>query len=144
MKRSRTILSSLLIICLFLFGGVIAIAQEATPEPDAPPVVTPLPDTDGNVVLSVFQVVIGVVAAVAVGGIVGIAGVGVLASRLRNDAATIAAIEALAKSVPPETAKQVVDLTGQLNKSMNEITLLVSEALDNVPASSKPPTYTAP
>ena len=135
MKRSRSMLLVLFMICLLLFGGVVA-AQESTPEPDAPPVEVTT-TSEGSIVLTIWQLLGGVVAAIAIGGIGGVLGVGTLAARLRSDATTIAAIEALAKSVPPETAQQVINLTGHFNKSVNELTMLVTEALDNIPAATK-------
>lgn len=128
MKRFTFVLALLALIFIGL-AAVPAFAQDSTP----------VPLDTATVTLSVWQVIVGVVAAVASGGILGIAGVGVLANRLRHDAVAITAIEKLGDSVPPETAKQVMDLTGRFNQSVNELTLLVTEALDRIPAATKPP-----
>lgn len=135
---------ALIVLSVLLFIWIIQVAaQESTPEPDQTVQVTvssgePSANEGSTVVLSALQVVMGLVSAFAIGGVVGIAGVGILAARLRHDAVTLAAIEKLGDSVPPETAAQIMNLTGQFNASVNELTALVNEVLDGIPAAGKP------
>jgi hypothetical protein len=139
----------ILIFTLLLMLALPALAQEATDEPAA----TAEPDQTvqvtvssggattnegSSVVMSSLQVVIGLIAAFGMGGVVGIAGAGTLAARLRSDATTVAALELLAKQVPPETAQQIMQLASDFGKSYKELELLVTEALDGIPAASKP------
>ena len=134
---------ALLVLSVLLFIWIIPMfAQEVTPEPDSTVVVNvpaPVQTPDGTVVLSVWQIIVGIGSAIALGGIGGVAGVGVLASRLRHDAAAIAAIEKLGDSVPPSQSQVIVAITERFAVSLNEVTKLVTEALDRVPAATKPP-----
>jgi hypothetical protein len=133
-----------LIIFILLMALLPLQAQDAesTPEPDQTVQVTVTSgeavSSDGSIVLTIGEIVLGVIAVFATGGVVGIGGAGYLAHRLRNDPEKIAALERLGNSVQPETAKQIVDLAAGFNKSVNELTLLVTETLDRIPASSKP------
>lgn len=126
-------------LILLLLLALPVMAQDATAEPvatqEAAAIVTPDTTTsnDSDVTLSVWQIITGVAGAFALGGVVGVAGAGVLASRLRNDPATMSAIEKLGNSVPEPTAKLIIDLA----KSGQEIAELLKEALDRVPAASK-------
>lgn len=151
MKRNRNILFLLLVLVGLLLSPLATHAQtdtaptnepaattEATPAPDTTPDI-PVPVENGSLVLSTLEIVLGVVGIFSAGGIVGIAGAGVVAYRLRTNPSTIAAIEKLGNSVPDETAKQIIDMTSGFNKSVNELVLLVTEALDRQPAETKPP-----
>lgn len=117
-----------------------AATTEATPAPDTTPDI-PVPVENGSLVLSTLEIVLGVVGIFSAGGVVGVAGAGVVAYRLRTNPSTIAAIEKLGNSVPENTAKQIIELSGGFNKSVNELTLLIVEALDRKPAETKPPEH---
>lgn len=78
----------------------------------------------------VFIVFAFIVTSFLAGGVT----IGVLATRLKQDANTIAAIERLGDSVPSEVATQLISALQTL-KSLAE---LVEEALDKVPAKDKP------
>jgi hypothetical protein len=78
----------------------------------------------------VFTIVVFIIASFLAGGVT----IGVLATRLKQDANTIAAIERLGDSVPSEVATQLISAL-QTFKSLAE---LVEEALDKVPAKDKP------
>lgn len=140
MKRF-SLFVTILMLCIIGLAVLPAFAQEATPEPDNTVVVN-MPDSapidSATVTLSVWQIIVGIGSAIALGGIGGVAGVGVLASRLRHDAAAMAAIEKLGDSVPPSQSQVIVAITERFTTSLNEVTRLVVEALDRIPAASKP------
>lgn len=143
MKRNRNVLFLLLVLVSLLLLPMATLAQDETPTPDASPtpdvvVETPVSDS-GGLVLTTLEIVLAVVGIFSAGGVVGVAGAGVVAYRLRTNPSTIAAIEKLGNSVPDETAKQIIDMTSGFNKSVNELVLLVTEALDRQPAETKPP-----
>jgi len=77
----------------------------------------------------VFVIATFIIGAFLAGGVT----IGVLATRLKQDANTIAAIERLGDSVPSEVATQLISAL-QTFKSLAE---LVEEALDKVPAKDK-------
>lgn len=132
MKKYQSAILLVMLLFMLMLLGVPAFAQDQ-----------PVNNLDApTVLLSVGQIIIGAIAIFGAGGVISVAGVGLLAMRLRQDKTTIAAIEKLGDSVPPETAKHIMDLSGQFNKSVNEITLLVTEALDRIPAVEKPPAPT--
>lgn len=123
MMKYKTGMIAVLVLLLLLATPVFAQDGSATSEP--------------SVTLSIGQVVLGIVAAVTAGGITGVMGAGVLAQRLKDNPATMKAIEHLGNSVPPETAKQVIDVLGAFQSSFNSVTALMREALDRIPADSK-------
>jgi len=129
----------MMIIVLLLAGSVVA--QDATSEPDSsdvPTVTLPanetLPSADPAITLKWWQVLAGLFAAVGVGGVGGVAGAGVIARRMRDNPATLAAIEGLANSVPADVAKLMLGVA----RSGKEVALLAEEAFDGVPAAAKP------
>jgi hypothetical protein len=126
MKFKRNLISILAALFLALLCTVPVMAQEAT----ATPTVT-VPDA--SITLNIWQVIGGVIAAVSVGGIAGFAGAGVLASRLKNDAATMKAIEALADSAP----RHVIEALAAIGRSSIGVGELLVEATDGVPAGTK-------
>jgi len=101
---------------------------------------------DGMITLSIWQILAGVFAAVALGGIGGIAGAGVIAVRLMNNPATMKAIEDLGNSVPQKHADQVLSfatgfqsIVADFKGSLDAIVLLTQKALDHIPESEKQP-----
>lgn len=97
--------------------------------------VLPLQTIDDDLVtVNIWQIFTGLFATFAAGGVIGIAGAGLVATRLRDDAATMTAIEGATKNVPPEIAKLLIDLA----KSGQAVGDLLIEALDGVPSTSKP------
>lgn len=88
---------------------------------------------DPVITLKWWQVIAGLFTAAAGGGLIGIAGFGVLATRIRNDTATMSAIEGLAKSVPADVVKVILDTT----KSTQAIAGVIEEAFDGIPVASK-------
>lgn len=145
MKRNRNVLFLLLVLVGLLLSPMATLAQDETPTLDASPtpdvvVETPVSDS-GGLVLTTLEIVLAVVGIFSAGGVVGVAGAGVVAYRLRTNPSTIAAIEKLGNSVPENTAKQIIELSGGFNKSVNELTLLIVEALDRKPAETKPPEH---
>lgn len=136
MKRYTLII----LFALLTLFAVPALAQDATSEPTAAatvavdaPVEQPAGSADPTITLKWWQVIAGLFTAAAGGGLIGIAGFGVLATRIRNDAATMSAIEGLAKSVPADVVKVILDTA----KSAQAIAGVVEEAFDGVPATSK-------
>ena len=94
---------------------------------------------DPAITLKWWQVLAGIALAFGGGGLVGIAGVGVLAVRIKNDKATMTAIEGLANSVPAHVVKLILDTT----RSTQAIAGVVEEVFDGVPIASKPAPVTA-
>lgn len=93
------------------------------------------PDLEpGDVVLNVGQIIAGVIAAVTAGGIIGVAGAGVLANRLLQDKATVTAMEKLADSLPPETTLKFLEFF----MSVESVANLGTEVFDDVPIVDKP------
>lgn len=102
---------------------------------------------DQGAAQSVLVVLVGVLSAVGAIGlsvVFSLRGVGLLAERLRQDDATITAIERLADSVPSDVAAGILttltrmnDTLRDLSSSVGAITRLVDEALDGVPAADK-------
>lgn len=146
---------AILILIFTLFAALPVMAQDegtAEPEPaavatvtvDAPvdpaPVDNPVGSDDPAITLKWWQVIAGLFTAAAGGGLIGIAGFGVLATRIRNDAATMSAIEGLAKSVPADVVKVILDTA----KSAQAIAGVLEEAFDGVPVSSKSPGGVSP
>jgi hypothetical protein len=121
----RTVFNILAALFLALLFVAPVMAQDA--EPPEPVL------ADTTIVLDIWQIIGGVIAAVSVGGIAGFAGAGVLAARLRNDPATLKAIEALANSAP----KHVTDALAAIGKSSVAVGELLVEATDGVPAATK-------
>lgn len=105
-------------------GGVIVNVEAPEPEPSADPAIA----------LKWWQVLAGLATAFGAGGIIGIAGVGTVAMRVKNDRATMTAIEELAKSVPADVAKSMLALA-RSGKAIAEVT---EEVFDGVPVGSKP------
>lgn len=130
---------------IFVFAVSPIAAQDTTPavDPTAAPVVVEVESpaeeaTDasgGKITLNVWQLVTFAVTFFLTGGSVGVVGFGTLAKRMRNDAATMAAIEAIAKSYPPET-RQLIERLGTSAVAVGE---LLVEAADSVPMAEKPP-----
>lgn len=127
----------LLILCL------PTLAQDATAVPtvEAMPVeiVTPPASSDPMIQMSVWQIVAGLAGAFSLGGLTIGMGVGVLASRLRTNPATMAAIEGLAASTPDSTVQQFTGLMDKFQYSLTEAFALVREALDKKPYGDKTP-----
>lgn len=137
MKRILVLLVLLLILCL------PTLAQDATAVStvEAMPVeiVTPPASSDPMIQMSVWQIVAGLAGAFSLGGLTIGMGVGVLASRLRTNPATMAAIEGLAASTPDSTVQQFTGLMDKFQYSLTEAFALVREALDKKPYGDKTP-----
>lgn len=137
MNIRRNLFNILAALFLTLLCATPALAQEADATPEPTPVieVEPAPVTmpDATITLNIWQLFGGFIAAFSVGGIGGFAGAGLLATRLRNDPATMKAIEGLANSTP----KHVTDALTAVGKSAVSVGELLIEASDGVPASTK-------
>lgn len=139
MNKMKTLL--VLVMLLLLMAGT-ALAQDVTREPGTEPAATveapvTTPDTqpsaDPAITLKWWQVIAGLFTAAAGGGLIGIAGFGVLATRIKNDAATMKAIEGLTESVPANVVKAILETA----RSTQAIADVVEEAFDGIPAASK-------
>jgi hypothetical protein len=108
---------------------------EATPVPETPPA----PSNDNLITVSVWQIVAGLAGAFSIGGLTVGTALGVLASRLRKNPETMAAIEALGKSTPESTIKLILGLTNRVQYAAEEVGGLVRETFDGKPARDKTP-----
>lgn len=149
MKRFTQVLVLMLALIFIGLVNAPALAQDgtdtvvdATAVPDDPSLDAtdnaPAPLPQGTVLVTVTEIFLGLITAASAGGLVGVMGIGVLADRLRRNEVTIAAIEKLGDQVPPETANKVIDLANQVQSSVDSVAKLLSEALDKIPAASKP------
>lgn len=129
MKRLSVVF---MVLMLVLGLPMVAVAQDDTPDADVPVVVT-----DGeqlsDVSINLVQIVIGLLSAFAAGGVIGIAGLMVFIDRLRNDVATVTALEKLSASYPPETRELLLSISGAV-KSVGK---LGEEIFDDVPVVDK-------
>lgn len=134
----------LIMLCL-LFGAFGVLAQEL------PPDLTPIPDpspVDGGretviddvrevspdvLRVNTIQVIIGLLSAFASGGVIGIAGVAIFIDRIRNDKATVTALENLANSFPPST-KEILEKAFVTTQKIGQ---LGAEVFDGVPINEK-------
>ena len=136
----------LLIVALLAFSAIALplMAQDA-PSPAATLEAAPTPpektetSSDALITVSVWQIVAGLAAAFSVGGLTVGTALGVLASRLRKNPETMAAIEALAKSTPESTVKLILTFTNRVQYAAEEVGGLIREALDGEPARDKTP-----
>lgn len=114
----------LVMLFLLLFVTVPALAQDAVPVPVEPSVPTWFAAIAG-----IAGIVVG---AIAGGGSVLVV-LGRIANNLKNDAATLSALEKLAASVPPETTAMILEVL----KAGQSISEVAYEILDDVPAAEK-------
>ena len=145
--KTRFYITSILFGILILLALVPVFAQG---DPDPQPVSTveaapfeivpaPTASTDPMIQLSIWQIVAGFATAFSLGGLTIGTGIGLLASRLRHNPATMAAIEGLAASTPDTTVQQFTGLIDKFQYSLTEAFALVREALDKKPAAEKTP-----
>jgi hypothetical protein len=78
-------------------------------------------------------VIIGLLSAFASGGVIGIAGVAIFIDRIRNDKATVTALENLANSFPPST-KEILEKAFVTTQKIGQ---LGAEVFDGVPINEK-------
>lgn len=124
-----------LFVALILTSIPLVLADDETPVPGDVVVLsgTEVGQVDSNLQVNVVQVIIGLLGAFAAGGVVGIAGLAVFVDRIRNDHATVTALELLAQSFPPETRK----LLKNASDTVTSIGELGSEVLDDIPIIDK-------
>lgn len=96
------------VFILLLLAVMPVTAQDgtATPAPDAPVV----PVANGSAAINLITLIAGIGVGVVAGG----GSVLFVVDRLRNDKATVKAVEELAKSFPPETRELLNHLAGFL------------------------------
>ena len=110
------LLSMFILLFLLLLAPVsVALAQDTTPPPS----------NGGQVVLDIFTALGGILAAFAAGGIVGVAGISLFIQRLRNDTATLNAIERLYTSIPQDAVRDII-------RSVIEVWVETGELLDDI------------
>lgn len=122
MRNVRLLFVVLLIVFLLLMVGIpSALAQDATETPvqDVPVVV----GENGTAAINLITLIAGI----GVGLIAGGGSVLFVVDRLRNDKVTIAAVEALAKSFPPE-----------IREMLNHLAEFTYEVTDDIPFEDKP------
>lgn len=119
-------------------GQVTFVTPVAT-EP-TPPVTPTIPvSSDPLFTLSLWQILAGFATAFSLGGLTIGTGLGLLASRLRHNPATMAAIEGLAASTPDTALERYSNLMDKFQYSLSEAFALVREAIDKRPAAEKTP-----
>lgn len=96
---------------------------------------TTSPTVDGGYSVNLIQIIIGLLTAFSAGGIVGIAGLAMFVDRIRNDVATVTALEKLGASFPPETR----ELLKGGSRSLVSIGELGEEVFDDEPIAQKRP-----
>ena len=119
--------------------------QEATDDGvgDVVATVAPVDDVTGNesgeqgtvddLSVNVIQIVIGLLTAFTAGGVVVVGGAVVLIDRIRDNTATVTAMERLAESFPPGT-RDLLLYAARTGKSFSE---LAEEVLDGEPILDK-------
>lgn len=138
MKRLRLLIT--IIFMMTIFQGIITLAEDVTPPAPTEQVqettsdVMPAPATEStDLQVDLVQIIIGLLTAFAAGGIVGISGLAIFVDRIRNDSATVTALEKLAESYPPGTR----DLLLNISKSVTSIGALGEEVFDGKPVQDK-------
>lgn len=133
----------ILVLALLFVLIVPAFAQDGDTIPtpvvtvEAPSEDTPNTSTDPLVTVSIWQIVAGLAGAFSLGGLTIGTGIAVLASRLRKNPETMAAIEYLAKSTPESTVNLILGLTNKVQYAVEEVGGLVREAFDKKPVREK-------
>lgn len=105
-------LTLLAIIFLLVIGGpMVVFAQDDIHLPSpVQQVDEPATVAGDNVIVNTWAAITGLVMSFLAGGIVGIAGIGILMNRLKNDQATLNAIEGLVTSAPPAVMEFLQEL----------------------------------
>lgn len=131
----------LIIVCVLLLIVVPVFAQDATaiplPEVTAEPGGGSVVDTVENLQefgLNLWTVITGVILAFAAGGVTGLGGAVIIINRVKNDQSTMAAIEGLVNSFPPDTR----DVLVKIGDGIAVIGSFVKEVSDGVPVGAKP------
>lgn len=109
---------------------VIVVPEDGQPvvDPPAPPV------PEGSITLPAWQLFAFVFTGFLSGGTIGVVGVGMIAKNIMNNPAALKNAEDVGNSVPQQTANKLIDLAD----SAIAIATLAKEALDRVPAETKP------
>lgn len=137
-----------LLIIIFAFQSVTFAQDESTGEPEpattqeviatpAPvesPVESPVIQDGSDLSINLVQVIIGLLTAFAAGGVVGIAGLAIFVDRIRDDKATVTALEKLAESYPPNTRELLLGIS----KTTISLGELGKEIFDDTPVIDKP------
>jgi hypothetical protein len=146
MKQVKSSLSILTLLLLLVMPSWAQEGTEIAPDPtqeiivvevpapvveEVPVVIAPVV-TEG-VTINLVQVIIGLLGAFAAGGIVGIAGLATYIDRIRNDKATVTALEKLGDSFPPSTK----ELLERAFRIMEKASSLGVEVFDGVPIADK-------
>jgi len=86
-----------------------------------------------NVSPETASLLITLISGLALGLIAGGGSVLLLVGRVKNDPALLAAIEGLAKSLPPE----YIEVLKQISPALKDASAIIDEVTDNVPVTSK-------
>ena len=130
---NRQTLLILLFSAVLLMMALPVLAQDATPTLEVLATAEPEPVSEPAGIATYFQISSGFLAALGAVSVFGIGAVAVVAIQMRKDPATIAAIEKLGDSAPPQLADTLI----QASNAMIAIAELLKEALDKVPAANK-------
>ena len=141
MKQLNAIQLLLLLLFVMLFSFT-TLAQDPTPTAegvvvgDSDVVVGDTeiaPEEVVNVEASVLTYIL-MAASALIGVLVGGGGVLAVLSRARNDEALLTALEGLAKSVPPDVAKRILEIIENISVGLE----VAEEVLDDIPFADKP------
>jgi len=137
MKQLNAIQLLLLLLFVMLFSFT-TLAQDPTPTAEGAvvgdsDVVVIAPEEVVNVEASVLTYIL-MAASALIGVLVGGGGVLAVLSRARNDEALLTALEGLAKSVPPDVAKRILEIIENISVGLE----VAEEVLDDIPFVDKP------
>jgi len=137
MKQLNAIPLLILLLFVMLFSFT-TLAQDPTPTAEGvvvgdSDVVVIAPEEVVNVEASVLTYIL-MAASALIGVLVGGGGVLAVLSRARNDEALLTALEGLAKSVPPDVAKRILEIIENISVGLE----VAEEVLDDIPFADKP------
>jgi len=137
MKQLNAIPLLILLLFVMLFSFT-TLAQDPTPTAEGvvvgdSDVVVIAPEEVVNVEASVLTYIL-MAASALIGVLVGGGGVLAVLSRARNDEALLTALEGLAKSVPPDVAKRILEIIENISVGLE----VAEEVLDDIPFVDKP------
>jgi len=137
MKQLNAIPLLILLLFVMLFSFT-TLAQDPTPTAEGAvvgdsDVVVIAPEEVVNVEASVLTYIL-MAASALIGVLVGGGGVLAVLSRARNDEALLTALEGLAKSVPPDVAKRILEIIENISVGLE----VAEEVLDDIPFADKP------
>ena len=137
MKQLNAIQLLILLLFVMLFSFT-TLAQDPTPTAEGAvvgdsDVVVIAPEEVVNVEASILTYIL-MAASALIGVLVGGGGVLAVLSRARNDEALLTALEGLAKSVPPDVAKRILEIIENISVGLE----VAEEVLDDIPFADKP------